>query len=357
MSMKSGLADRNRELIQSALTALTTETGIQGAVIEDGQGQYRDLCDGSVTFDVGGKKYKYYVDCKFLIDRKITIARVKEKLSKIPSKSLLIAPYISTELAEYCRSIALEFIDGAGNAYLNADGLHVRLHGLTNETRSNQIHTTRGTNSPSFMKLVFALLAKPDLLNAPYRQIATEANIPLGIVGPILTNLNKQGHLLTRSASSGKKTRILTHSRQLLDRWVLNYQGTLLPKLNARRFSCTDPNWWKTARLDEFPAAWGGEVAAQKITQYLKPVTQTLYIDKNHMADVLKHLVKEYRMKSDSNGAIEVREKFWNFSNQEEPIDVAPAILIYTDLMTSLDPRNIEVAGQIEKDWIQNALD
>ncbi|MET3120864.1 hypothetical protein AAKU67_000444 [Oxalobacteraceae bacterium GrIS 2.11] len=357
MNRELDLSARTHELVLAALTALKTEAGIQGAIIQDGGGQYPDYCDGSVTLDVGGKQYRYYVVCKFLIDRKITIARVREQLSRIPSKVLLIAPHISKELAQYCRSIELEFIDGAGNAYLNAEGLHVRIDGLNHEISNQKISTKRGTNNPSFMKLVFALLAKPDLLNMPYRQMAMEANVPLGIIGPVLTALTKQGHLLTRSSSSGKKTRVLTHTRQLLDRWVLNYQGTLLPKLNARCFSCADPHWWQTARLNEFPAWWGGEVAAQKMTQYLKPVTQTLYIDKDNMSQVLKRLAKEYRIKSDPTGTIELREKFWNFPNQREPIDVAPAILIYTDLMTSLDPRNIEVAGQIEKHWIQNALD
>jgi len=42
---------------------------------------------------------------------------------------LLVAPYITREIAERCRQLGLPFLDTAGNAYLEAPGLFVYVTG------------------------------------------------------------------------------------------------------------------------------------------------------------------------------------------------------------------------------------
>lgn len=38
------------------------------------------------------------------------------------------------------------------------------------------------------------------------------------------------------------------------------------------------PDWWQRVDVTTYGAHWGGEVAAEKLTGYLKPETVTLYI-------------------------------------------------------------------------------
>ena len=56
----------------------------------------------------------------------------------------------------------------------------------------------------------------------------------------------------------------------MLQEWVTHYPTTLRPKLNPRRFQ-GDPEQLHQANIDQHHAYWGGEVAAEKLTHFLKP--------------------------------------------------------------------------------------
>ena len=57
-----------------------------------------------------------------------------------------------------------------------------------------------------------------------------------------------------------------------------DYAQILRPKINPRRFTATNPYWWKeVTNIGDYYARWGGEVAAEKLTGYLKPATVTIY--------------------------------------------------------------------------------
>lgn len=95
-------------------------------------------------------------------------------------------------------------------------------------------------------------------------------------------------------------------------------------------------------RCRPVPRLLGGEVAAGKLTGYLKPVRITLYLDGK--AD---ELILANRLRPDLNGAIELLEAFWTTDEMGHRNDVAPPLLVYADLMASSDPRNIEAAKMI----------
>lgn len=148
---------------------------------------------------------------------------------------------------------------------------------------------------------------------------------------------------------------------QLRNEWAMNYPTILRPKLKTRQFRAPDPDWWKELKLDGSDMAWSGEVAAQKLTNHLKLATQTPYIAKANMAAGVHDLVKKYRLRPDPEGSIEILEKFWQFPSVEISetskvmVDVAPALLIYADLLASRDPRNIEVAKMIKEKYLDHA--
>ncbi len=80
----------------------------------------------------------------------------------------------------------------------------------------------------------------------------------------------------------GRHRPLLEPARRL-DEWVTNFPIRLRPKLNPRRFQAPDPGWWQRVRL-EAGARWGGEVAAARLTDYLKPATYTIYLDPRNAA-------------------------------------------------------------------------
>jgi hypothetical protein len=134
---------------------------------------------------------------------------------------------------------------------------------------------------------------------------------------------------------------------ELSRRWGEAYSERLRPKLLIARFSAEKPDWWKEVQLEEMNACWSGEVAAAKLTKYLKPQIKTIYAPNRLAALQLK-----FRFRQDDNGDIELLKKFWTFDGDGGSPGTAPALLVYADLMASGDERNIETAGMIYDRYI-----
>ena len=96
---------------------------------------------------------------------------------------------------------------------------------------------------------------------------------------------------------------------------------------------------WSEMDLVNQKAAWGSEVAADRLDGYLKPVSATIYSWERDA------LLRNYRLKPDSEGAVEVLDAFWTFEPSEK--NLAPALLIYADLMEQQDSRCKDAAQRI----------
>ena len=138
---------------------------------------------------------------------------------------------------------------------------------------------------------------------------------------------------------------------RLLEEWVTHYHTTLRAKLNPQRFG-GDTDALQRADLRNYNAYWGGEVAADKLTGMLKPVTFTIYA-----REPIARLVARHRMRAHPGGPIEVLDVFWNLPREADHPDVAPPPLAYADLLAMLDGRSIETAKIIYDRLIEPALD
>src|SRR5262249_35510728 len=134
---------------------------------------------------------------------------------------------------------------------------------------------TRGGGTATALRVVFALLCRPDLLNAPYREIVDAAGVALGALGWVFFDLAERRYV---GGATRKGNRRLLDPNGLFDEWVTNYPIKLRPKLNPRRYKTPNTDWWKAVQLPK-GAYWGGEVAADRFTNYLKPATFTIYMD------------------------------------------------------------------------------
>jgi hypothetical protein len=354
MPTKPDTKHKDERLLTEALAALLSNTGLSGHVLatEVSLDQHY-TADALVEFKTKAGRHQYIAECKSSADRKSLLTQVKSQLTDISQPGLLIAPYVSREMANFCRELNLQFIDTHGNAYLDIPGMYVYVKGEKSPTGRLTPRLERGTTNPTASRIIFTLLCQPKMVQASYREIVESAGVSLGAIGKTFDDLKRRG-LLT----GGDKTydRRLLEPVRLLDEWVINYPTVLRPKLDSRRFSAPDPTWWKSVRLDNLGAVWGGEVAAARITKYLKPATQTLYVDPNNRSNCMKYLIGTRRFKPDPYGSIEILEKFWNFPDDSTHYDIAPPILTYADLIATLDPRNIEVAKMIRENEIENTF-
>ena len=342
------------DLIAAALTALRETTGVEGRLVGlDRQAGMGGPADGMIELRADERNHRYYCACKAAVDRMATLALVKAQLGTGQAPGLLIAPYLTADMVDRCRALGLEFIDAAGNAYLNVPGLYVFVKGQKAVAGRALARPQRGGGNVTVLRMIFALLCRPELVHAPYREIVKAAGIALGAVGWLFHDLTRRGLMSGPDKTYGRRW---LEPGQMLDEWVTNYPIKLRPKLNPRRFRAPDPQWWQEARLEGLDAWWGGEVAADHLIGLLKPATQTLYIKPEAAPDCLRKLVSKHRLRPDPAGPVEILEAFWMFPVDETHPDLAPPILVYADLIATLDPRNIEVARMIRERIINDAL-
>lgn len=338
-------------LILEALDALKEKVSIEGNLVDlDAAASAQYQADAAIELAYEGGSFHYAVECKFAVDRKAHIDKIRRQLEAIGGPGLLIVPHLTKELAEHCRVTGLQFIDTSGNAYLRAPGLFVFITGEKREHK--QQPRQKGLTTAGALRVVFAFLAKPDSVHLPYKELASQAGVSLGTAYNVLNDLERRGYLINKE-NAGRR-RLLEPGR-LVDEWVINYPTTLRTKLNKRCFSAPEASWWRKIDLTNFDFAWGAEVAASKLTGYLKPATQTLYVRPDEMDGVIKALSKQHRIRPDNDGDIEILEKFWHWEPTTAS-DIAPPLLVYSELLALLDPRTQETANMIKERFIDASL-
>ena len=330
LNMNADLA--MEKILQDSLKALFETTGLKGNMVAE---TIEILC---------AKKPAKFTPVFKKTDQIHAPASVKAKEDQFPHPALLIAPYINRETAQRCREIGLPFIDGAGNAYLEAPGLFVFVTGQPRKAALRLDKPNYQALTPTGLKLIFMLLTQPELLNVTYRDLAKTARIAIGGIGPVIRDLEIRRYLTPEIQGP----RRLLAAEQLREEWVMHYPVKLRPKLQARRFThlvtnARAPAWWKNADLRPHNAVWGGEVGAEILTNYLRAETVTIYAH-----GPIDDLITKFRLRPDPEGEIEILQAFWN-QNDEDNLPTAPPLVIYADLMAEGNARAIETAKLIHE--------
>jgi hypothetical protein len=237
-------------------------------------------------------------------------------------------------------------MDTVGNAYINTPPALILIQA---NRRQAKIFEAReeGILGQAGLKVVFALMCDRELWNAPYRKIAKQALVALGTVAGVMKDLTAQGFLVKKN---NKELRLI-RKKELLDKWLTAYAEKLRPKKLIGRYKATKPEFWQQEEIDRVDAQWGGEVAAYRLTRYLKPEIVTIYTRKP-----VHNLTLDLKLRQDKNGDVELRERFWKFDPTEPNKNVVPPLLVYADLMATGDPRNIETAKMVYDDYLQRYI-
>lgn len=260
---------------------------------------------------------------------------------------LLITSQLSPGLAQTCRTLDQAFIDTAGNAFIQKGNLLIFISGQ----RARSTKTTAFTGkslTPVGLKVLFLLLSYPEFISAPFRVIARASGVSLGSVAATIADLEKRGYLI---ASKRGRPLILQHQAQLLEEWLLEYPLRLRPKLTCWRFAIA-PETWRSIQPADYGGLWGGEPAAALLRQSLRPEQLTLYLDPVTAAKSVTQLVRDYRLRHDPAGKLEVFAAFWSFAELPSLMkQCVPLPIVIADLQASLDPRNLEIAQDLKIWW------
>ena len=323
---------RDTELLDQAIEHLAKNTGLTIEVVHYLH-EHRDI-DATGTLYTGVKAIPLAIELKTRVTNAL-MGHLIYQFEQVTEQGLLIAGYINPIMAERLKAMDIWFLDAVGNTYINAKPVFIYIKG-NKAAEKPTAKTLQRAFRPSGLKVCYALLCNPELVNVPYREIAQISEVALGTVGWVINDLVEMGHII----DMGARGRRLTDRKKLLERWLIAYPEQLRPKLETGRYRAPNPDWWQTAPLHNIQAYWGGEVAADRLTQYLKPEIITIYV----MEKWATELKLANKLRKDPNGDIEILNTFWDVENELNQTDSVNPILIYADLMASGDPRNIETA-------------
>lgn len=330
-----------KNLINRAMEMFAQTTGMKMTHQAKAPNGRNDYPDGLVRIDHKDMHWDFAVQAKTRVTR-ATVAMEKAQLTTLEQDCLLVTEYVTPPMADRMKTIGLFFMDTAGNAYLNKPPLYVFIKG--NKPPENvKAAPIKRLFKPAGLKVIFALLNMPKMVDWPYRQIAAMTDVALGTVDWILKDLKEMGFLLEMG---GRKRKII-HLLTLLKRWVEAYPEQLRPKLGNERFKADQPDWWKDVDITKYAACWGGEVAAAKVTKQLKPEKVIIYAH-----EIPGKLIIEKKLRKTTGGDIEILKPFWKFDHEFINLGIVPPLLVYTDLIATGDDRNIETAGIIYDNYL-----
>ena len=309
--------------------------------------QLEELINIPIDIDSSRKKYDAIVsirDQQFIVDAKSAIRTsnqglVLSKLEELKQKSnhpiILIAKYISKNAATELKNREINYIDIAGNAYIKNNKLAILVEGQKRKSKQ-QTNQSRAFQEAG-IKIIFYLLRNPESLQHSYREIAENANVSIGSVSNVMAELEDHNFLMKT-----KDKRVLKNKSELIERWMVAFNTVLRPRILRKKMKFIDPNntnEWKNLNLNKYKGdvLWGGEPGGAILTNYLKPEKFTIFTNYD-----LPTIAKNLKLVPDQNGYIEILQIFWKRDN--ENTNVAPALLIYTDLINSGLSRNMETA-------------
>lgn len=261
--------------------------------------------------------------------------------------TLVVARHISDSAGKILRDRGIDYADAAGNMHLEWERLFIHVQGMKPADVSRTPRLPGGTQSRIFSKsglrVVFALLAWPDLASAPLRELAAISDTSLGTTHKVVDEMSAAGFLYGARGARG-----VTRGRDLLTRWTENYVTSLNETLDRGRYVVDDPQWWRSevSDLPSFGVLLGGEAAASVLDPYLRPATTTLYVATSP-APLLAKL--HARRATDDGVSVFVRDQFWRAPVGDDGGPLVPTVLIYADLVASGDPRQREAAERLRE--------
>lgn len=264
-------------------------------------------------------------------------ALANRRHSEPDRRLLLVTSYVPPALAEQLQERHIEFLDAAGNVYLDRP-VYMFIFGKKPTHKSIRLNRAL---RPAGLRLLYVLLKNPALLTETQRGLAAAAGIALGSVPPILQDLRERRYLLRTGAGSQS----LANTRELLFRWEQGYGELLRPKLFTRTCRLAGSR----ARIDDLvprlrrrpTVLLGGELGAAMLTKHLRAETATL-----HIAEDEKAVMSSLRLIPDPQGNITLLKTFGTQNASGEgpkELHLADPLLIHAELVQITGDRIQEI--------------
>lgn len=192
--------------------------------------------DGTLAWRAAGKTIRYLVEVKRHFrhqDAAVIAEQLNRRRAELTDdhrgdRLLLLAPYVRAQQAAVLEQAGIEYLDLAGNVHLTGPAHFVHIEG---KRPPKDDITAPARPQKGWIKTVMALLIRPELVNAPFRDVADAADVALGTVAKCVRDLTVRGLLRER-----KGERTLVDRPALVALWVQTYVDVLRPRLKEARF-------------------------------------------------------------------------------------------------------------------------
>lgn len=331
------------QIAQEALEKLRENTGLKAT--------YKPLeggVDGRLDFEFGNGNERFYVEVKKEL-RKHQLPLILEQ-ARVHQPLMVVAENIFPVLKEWLRKENIAYLDLAGNIYIHTPGQYIWIEGnktvhIKNKER-NRAFTKTG------LKVILYLLDNKEAINFPYRKLAADTGVALGNINYVIEGLKEAGFVLQLNNKRMK----LQNKKNLLDRWITGYGETLKPANFIGAFK-----FWKKENIENWhllplhfgKTFWGGEGAADFLTNYLHPAQLTVYTTERNK------LMREWILIPQDDleeGNLLMYNKFWKPDHIGHE-NLAPVPIVYADLILTGDPRCIEAAKMVYNKYLKDEFE
>ncbi|OPX31080.1 MAG: hypothetical protein B1H09_03835 [Gemmatimonadaceae bacterium 4484_173] len=336
--MKGKQRDREKGTLQAALQRLQEEVPVGKCEVT-----WQAAKGEGTAFDAVLKfqriLYDYEVEIITNLNLKMLDA-VEYYLKAADRTVVLVADVVGDTVAVELRRRNIQYIDTLGNMYITQDDPFVLVHTTGRRPLANNTVKPANIFTGTRLQVVFVLLTKKGAVNFTYREIANQAGVALGTVGWTFRDMKQQGYI-----REYKHKRTIMNRDKLVNRWLEAYPTELRPKLNPRRFTTPDRNWWIQLDLERYGAVLGGEAAAAVLTKHLHPGHGVLYTRGD-----IREIATALKLRADPLGNLTLMNRFWKGEVlQSNDIPIAPPLLVCAELLTEGGERNMEAVKMIRK--------
>ncbi|WP_017662347.1 type IV toxin-antitoxin system AbiEi family antitoxin [Baaleninema simplex] len=348
-------------IFQKCLETLNSLPNIQEATVrEEPYLSENVLADGSLRIKTSQQSIDYICEIKthLTYDSIEAISEYFKNLSfrlKDEVSPLLITSDLSNLVAEKLAQNNIEFIDIKGTIYLNRPTFYVFVK--NNTVRSQKRKSLNITNSS--LQVMYAVLEdwRWTLQPIDVDRVSQLSGVSLKTVKRTLDKLQDLNYI-QYGVKTGYK---IIDPLKLLERWELGYSESLRNTLMIENFSpIGNRKFFDIAEaIDQFASIHdyliGGELAAAKLTKYLRPIHATLHLNPNFN---LRKIALDLKLKPDPNGSITFLRNFgepepqWSKVFRQEKYIVSP-FLIRAELVRMSDSRLKKTAQLIYDKYIK----
>lgn len=259
-------------------------------------------------------------------------------------QSILFAPYIGGGPAQRLEDAGMNFLDLAGNCHVRFGSEYVA---SIRGKRRPRPKRGRGLGLAGY-RAIFAVLARPELLDAPVRTIAEVAGVSKSAVAESFARHAEENLIIEIDG----KRRVLSKQR-LLDQWLTGYATIVRPRLVAGTYRTPDDG--VTALQERVEAlwnrrrdwAWGGAAAARRLLRFYESDHAVL-----HTASWNPDFARELKVVRDRDGWLTVLTSATPLELEGMEPRTAHPLLVYTELLASDSPRAHETAQLLRERYL-----